>query len=249
MKTISYLFVAALLMMSCKQDAKKESKEQIEPVAQQTPEEPAQDSWEVLFDGSNFDSWHMYNTGQPVSEAWSIEDGAMVLTPGDAAGNIVTDKEYTNFVLSLDWKISEGGNSGIFWGVIEDEKYNEPYQTGPEIQVLDDERHPDAKAGTTHQSGALYDMVSPSEKVVKPAGQWNNCVVEINHITNQGSVSLNGNKIVEFPVHGEAWEAMIADSKFNGWEGFGMYKTGKIGLQYHGDKVSFRNIKIKELTK
>ncbi|WP_417363297.1 3-keto-disaccharide hydrolase [Galbibacter sp.] len=249
MKTISYLFAATLLIMSCKQNTQKENKDQSEPVAEQTQEKPAQESWEVLFDGSNFDSWHMYNTGKPVSAAWSIEDGAMVLTPGDLAGNIVTNKAYTNFVLSLDWKISEGGNSGIFWGVVEDEKYHEPYQTGPEIQVLDDERHPDAKAGTTHQSGALYDMIAPSKKVVKPAGQWNNSVLEINHITNKGSVTLNGTKIVEFPVHGEAWEAMIADSKFKGWEGFGMYKTGKVGLQYHGDKVSFRNIKIKELTK
>lgn len=249
MKTISYLFVAALLLISCKQNTQKESKEKSEPVAEHKHEKQAQDSWEILFDGSNFDAWHMYNTGEPVSEAWSIEDGAMVLTPGDSAGNIVTEKEYTNFVLSLDWKISEGGNSGIFWGVIEDEKFNQPYQTGPEIQVLDDERHPDAKAGTTHQSGALYDMIAPSKKVAKPAGEWNNCVLEINHITNKGSVTLNGTKVVEFPVHGPGWEALIADSKFKGWEGFGAYKTGKIGLQYHGDKVSFKNIKIKELTK
>lgn len=249
MKTISYLFAAALLMISCKQNTQKESKDQTEPMAEQTQEKQAEESWEVLFDGSNFDSWHMYNTDQAVSEAWSIEDGAMVLTPGDLAGNIVTDKAYTNFVLSLDWKISEGGNSGIFWGVVEDEKYREPYQTGPEIQVLDDERHPDAKAGTTHQSGALYDMIAPSEKVANPAGEWNTCVLEINHITNKGSVTLNGTKVVEFPVHGEAWEALIADSKFNGWEGFGMAKTGKVGLQYHGDKVSFKNIKIKEITK
>ncbi|HLV63315.1 DUF1080 domain-containing protein [Galbibacter sp.] len=249
MKTISYLFVTALLLISCKQNTQKQSKEKSEPVAEQTQEKQSQDSWEILFDGSNFDAWHMYNTGEPVSDAWSIEDGAMVLTPGDLAGNIVTKKEYTNFVLSLDWKISQGGNSGIFWGVIEDEKFSEPYQTGPEIQVLDDQRHPDAKAGTTHQSGALYDMIAPSEKVAKPAGEWNNCVIEINHNTNKGSVTLNGTKVVEFPVHGPEWEAMIADSKFKGWEGFGAYKTGKIGLQYHGDKVSFRNIKIKELAK
>lgn len=250
MKTISYVFAATLLMMSCKQNTQKENTDQSEPMAEQTQEMKTQDdSWEVLFDGTNFDSWHMFNTGEPVSEAWAIEDGAMVLTPGDNAGNIVTNKEYTNFVLSLDWKISEGGNSGFFWGVIEDEKYHEPYQTGPEIQVLDDERHPDAKVGASHQAGALYDMIAPSEKVANPAGEWNTCILEINHITNKGSVTLNGTKVVEFPVHGEEWEALIADSKFKGWEGFGMFKTGKIGLQYHGDAVSFKNIKIKELTK
>src|SRR5690606_9528575 len=231
MKTISYLFVTALLLISCKQNTQKQSKEKSEHVAEQTQEKQSQDSWEILFDGSNFDAWHMYNTGEPVSDAWSIEDGAMVLTPGDLAGNIVTKKEYTNFVLSLDWKISQGGNSGIFWGVIEDEKFSEPYQTGPEIQVLDDQRHPDAKAGTTHQSGAPYDMTAPTAKVGTPAGEWNNCVMEINHNTDKASATLNGTKVVEFPVHGPEWEAMIADSKFKGGEGFGAYKRGKIGLQ------------------
>src|SRR5690606_27243202 len=87
MKTISYLFVTALLLISCKQNTQKQSKEKSEPVAEQTQEKQSQDSWEILFDGSNFDAWHMYNTGEPVSDAWSIEDGAMVLTPGDLAGN------------------------------------------------------------------------------------------------------------------------------------------------------------------
>ena len=86
--------------------------------------------------------------------------------------DIVTDKDYTNFVLSLEWKISKGGNSGIFYGISEEEKYGVPYVTGPEIQVLDDDNHPDAKNGTTHQAGALYDMIAPSEKTVKPAEEW-----------------------------------------------------------------------------
>jgi len=236
-----------LSLMACVQKAKEEKREIEAPVEQTAVVE----EWQILFDGHTFNGWHFYN-GEGVSEPWKLEDGAMVFYPPKeypegTSYNIITDREYTNFVLSLEWKVSEGGNSGIFWGVFEDEKFGQPYQTGPEIQVLDNERHPDAKAGTTHQAGALYDMIAPSEKVVKPAGEWNAVELTINHGTNQGWVMLNGTKIVEFPVHGEEWDAMVADSKFADWEGFGAYQTGKIGLQDHGDIVSYRNIKIKPL--
>ena len=203
--------------------------------------------WVSLFDGKTFNGWHGYNM-ERISECWQILDGAMVFTPkeGVKGGNLVTDKEYTNFELSLDWKISEAGNSGIFWGVHEDKKYGQPYSTGPEIQVLDDLRHSDGQY-ETHVAGSLYDMIAPSQLVVKEVGEWNNCIIKVNHELNEGSVTLNGIEIVKFPVHGEEWKNMIANSKFKNWEGFGMYKTGRIGLQDHGDVVSFKNIKIKEL--
>ena len=242
------LLVSVLLLTACGQKAKEQKEEkQMAETTESTPQE----EWEVLFDGSSFDGWHFYNAGE-VATPWKLEEGAMMFYPPEkypegTSYNIVTDNAYTNFVLSLEWKVSEGGNSGIFWGVSEEEKFGQPYQTGPEIQVLDDERHPDAKNGTTHQAGALYDMIAPSEKVVKPAGEWNAVELTINHETNKGSVLLNGTKIVEFPVHGEEWDAMVADSKFADWEGFGAYRTGKIGLQDHGDMVSYRNIKIKKL--
>jgi hypothetical protein len=242
------LLVALIVAFSCKEKAKENTTEE---VAQENTEAVEEPTWTVLFDGSSFDGWHLYNGGE-IGEPWKLEDGAMVYYPPQERKkgevyDIVTDKDYTNFVLSLEWKISEGGNSGIFYGVFEDEKYRAPYATGPEIQVLDDERHPDAKNGTTHQAGALYDMIAPSEKAVKPAGEWNTVELTINHKTNEGSVILNGKKIVEFPVHGPEWDEMVSNSKFNGWEGFGAYKSGKIGLQDHGDVVAYRNIKIKEL--
>jgi len=163
--------------------------------------------------------------------------------------NMVTDREFTNFELSLEWMVTEGANSGIMWGVVEDDNYPEPYYTGPEIQVLDNINHPDAKNGTSHQAGALYDMVSPIKDVVKPLGEWNNYRITINHKTNEGSVVLNGEKIVEFPVNGEAWDTMVANSKFTAWEAFGKSKTGKIALQDHGEAITigYRNIKIREL--
>ena len=209
--------------------------------------------WTSLFDGKTMNGWHQYN-GEGVGPEWSVTDGVMTFQPkenrkwGDGGKNIVTDREFTSFVLSLEWKISEAGNSGIFWGVKESEEFGEPYVTGPEIQILDNERHPDAKANPKfHQAGALYDLVQPTADVCKPAGEWNHVLLTVNHNTNSGSVQLNGTEIVTFPLSGEGWEALVNNSKFKGWKGFGEFKTGKIGLQDHDDRVSFRNIKIKEL--
>jgi hypothetical protein len=249
--SVTVCALAAMSLLSCKDNKNKENNA---PVSETTAMEDDamtsdQGDWKVLFDGKNMDGWHAYNGDKPTQ--WSIEDNALVLTPAEnrsGSENLITDKEYTDFELSLEWKISEGGNSGVLWAVQEDKKYSEPYATGPEIQVLDNERHPDAKAGTTHQAGALYDMIPPSsEKVVKPAGQWNAMTVTIDHKNNIGVVTLNGTQIVEFPVEGDKWKEMISKSKFADWENFGEAKTGKIALQDHGHAVSYRNIKIKEL--
>ena len=203
--------------------------------------------WQKIFDGKTFTGWHNYNkTG--VSDKWKIEDGAMTLTE-KGAGDIVADGTYSNFELELEWKIAEGGNSGIFFGVFEDPKYKTPYMTGPEVQVLDDAKHPDSfvgKAGN-HKAGSLYDMIPPSDlAAVKPAGEWNKAKLVINN--GRAEHYLNGKKIVEYPTSGPEWDAMVAKSKFKGWEGFGKYNAkGKIALQDHGDRVWFKNIRIREL--
>ncbi|WP_127140538.1 3-keto-disaccharide hydrolase [Flagellimonas marinaquae] len=243
------LFVALAVAFACK-DKPKENQEEVQEEMTEVVEEKESD-WITLFDGESFDGWHLYNGGE-VTEPWKLEDGAMVFYPPEerpegASYNLVSDKEFTDFVLTLDWKIAEGGNSGIFWAVKEDEKYGQPYITGPEIQVLDNERHPDAQNGDDRLAGALYDMVPPSKDVTNPAGEWNSVELMINHKTNEGHVMLNGTKIVEFPVQGTGWDQLIADSKFADWEDFAAFTTGKIGLQDHGDMVAFRNIKIKEL--
>lgn len=243
MRKILFLAILAITIASCKQ-VKKESNE----AAPELSEVNKESEWISLFDGTSFDKWRGYLTDGMYPE-WSIEDDAMVFTPGKNGGkNIITKDTFTNFELSLEWKISEGGNSGVFWGVFEDPKYSEAYQTGPEIQVLDNERHPDALVNPKfHQAGALYDMVQPVHDVCKPANEWNLCVLKVNHKTNEGSVTLNGTEIVTFPVHGEQWDKMVENSKFKGWEGFGKHQTGHIGLQDHSDKVSFKNIKIRAL--
>ncbi|WP_289063623.1 DUF1080 domain-containing protein [uncultured Zobellia sp.] len=251
MKNLLLIVCMATVVFGCKDKAEKTQKEmESERIAEAEAEKPPKE-WTLLFDGSSFDGWKEYNK-EGVSENWKIEDGAMVFYPpadrkkGDAF-NLVTEKEYTDFILSLEWKISEGGNSGVFWGVNETPELSEAYQTGPEVQVLDNEKHPDAKNGTTHQAGSLYDMVAPSEDVTKPVGEWNTMVITVNHKEQKGSISLNGTDIVDFPVGNEMWNVMVSKSKFADWDHFGKFTTGKIGLQDHGDKVAFKNIKIKEL--
>ena len=241
----------AAFLFGCKDKTEKsraamESERMAEAKAEKTPQE-----WTVLFDGTSFDGWKEYQSDK-VSDNWKIEDGAMVLhSPKERKKgeqhNLVSKKQFTNFILSLDWKISEGGNSGVMWGVKEDEKYGEPYQTGPEIQVIDNERHPDAKVGPSHQAGALYDMKGASKDVAKPAGEWNNMVITVNHDKNKGSVELNGEEIVTFPLDNDEWNTMVSKSKFADWDGFGKSVHGEIALQDHGNMVSYRNIKIKEL--
>ena len=236
------LITMVYLCVACKQAPKKNTS----TVESNTKER----EWVDLFDGVSFSGWHQFNSSE-MSAAWIIEDGAMVLPDGTGEGkgnNIVTDKEYTNFELSLEWKIVEGGNSGIFWGVKEGEGYETPYQTGPEIQVLDNERHPDSFNNPNfHQAGALYDMVQPSQDACKPAGEWNHVLISINYNTNNASVKLNDVEIVNFPLSGPEWDALVVNSKFKDWKDFAKFKTGKIGLQDHGDGVSYRNIKIREL--
>ncbi|MGB5460600.1 MAG: DUF1080 domain-containing protein [Eudoraea sp.] len=254
MKNILSIMLFAGLLIGCKEKSKNQDAENtVSSDIESTMNAGEENEWTVLFDGTSFDGWHVY-PGKEVPDAWKLEDGAMRLRTDEARTdgnrfNLVTDKEYTDFVLSIEWMVTEGANSGIMWGVFEDPKHLEPYYTGPEIQVLDNINHPDAKNGTTHQAGALYDMIAPSEDVVKPIGEWNTYEITINHKTNEGIVVLNGTKIVEFPVTGEGWDTMVANSKFADWEDFGKYQTGKIALQDHGEVISigYRNIKIKEL--
>jgi hypothetical protein len=246
-----FFILASLIVWGCKDQPSKQTSEMASPEAPASHESTETSTWITLFDGTSMEAWKGYGM-EDLPEHWKIEEGAMVFDPPEtkpegASYNLVTREEYTNFVLSLEWKISEGGNSGIFWGVKEDPKYGQPYETGPEIQVLDNASHPDAKNGTTHQAGALYDMVAPARDVTRPAGNWNLCEITVDYNAGEGKVVMNGEEIVRFPLTDEAWNAMVSKSKFDGWDGFGIFHTGKIGLQDHDDWVAYRNIKIKPL--
>lgn len=207
--------------------------------------QPKKTEWKVLFDGTSTNGWHTY-LKQSISPLWQVEDGALVLT-GKGAGDIVTNDEYGDFELELEWKISEGGNSGIMYHVKEDPQFKATYLTGPEMQVLDNDRHPDAKQGKNgnRTAGSLYDMLPPTAMATKPAGEWNQVKLIVKN--NKAEHWMNGVKIVAYPTSGPAWDQLVENSKFKGWEGFGKYQKGRIALQDHGDKVWYRHIRIKEL--
>jgi hypothetical protein len=201
--------------------------------------------WEVLFDGTSTDHWRGYKKDYLPAE-WVIENGTLTLTK-KGGGYIVTKEEYENFELKLDWKISEGGNSGVLFHVSEDTAYKNVFETGPECQILDDERHPDAKKGNlgTHKAGANYDLQAPLVNAVKPAGEWNSFVLKV----KDGHVQhwLNGKKEQDYQIGSDEWKALVAKSKFSVMPGYGKFKSGHISLQDHGNRVWFRNIMIRRL--
>ena len=241
------IMLITTLLYTCS-STKKENKSNREII------NTTENEWISLSDGNSFSGWHIFKQNA-VNESWAIEDGAFTYVggaDGNSTGNdLISDREFTSFILSIDWKISEGGNSGIFYGVNENSDFNQPYFTAPEIQVIDNNNYDwssgvDSKTAT-RTAGALYDLVGPSKNNAKSFGEWNNYIIEINHNINRGKVSLNGTNIVNFPLSGEEWDEMIKNSKFKDWKEFGIHKTGRIGLQDHGKKVWYKNIKFKEL--
>ncbi len=204
--------------------------------------------WKLLFDGQTMSEWHNYNKGKMESPSkWQVSpDGTIYFNPkaNGTGGDIITNDEYENFELELEWKISNCGNSGIFYNVIEDPVIANAYETGIEMQVLDNVCHPDTKF-PTHQAGDLYDMKAADPVTVKPAGEWNKARIIVNNLEVQ--FWLNGHRVVEFTMFNEEWNEMLSKSKFADWKHFAKSKKGKIALQDHGDKVWYRNIKIRSL--
>ncbi|MHA4894449.1 3-keto-disaccharide hydrolase [Pedobacter sp. PWIIR3] len=199
-----------------------------------------------LFDGKSTSGWHTYGK-TAASTKWKADAGTLHFVPsseGDG-GDLVTDKAYSNFHLKIDWKVAPKSNSGIIFYVQDDpQKYGATYMTGPEMQVLDNDGHPDGKI-TKHRAGNLYDLIQSSSEPVKPVGEWNTAEI----IANKGSLELklNGISVVKTTLWDQNWKELVAKSKFAAWEGFGAFKSGKIALQDHGDEVWYKNIMIKEL--
>ena len=242
MKNFLIAFVLMSFLASCKNDEKKIAKETVVDLT-------TDEDWTYLFDGKSFDGWHTYLI-DTISDQWQIEDEVMFYKPdpdkAQGMNNLVTDKKYKNYELSLEWKISVDGNSGVFYGVLEDEKYVVPYMTAPEIQIRDYSNIADF-TDKEQMSGAIFGIVGIETDVAHKAGEWNHFLIKIDHNENVGSVVLNDKEVAKFPVNGEAWNALVADSKFKDWEGFGITQEGHIGLQDHAHGVWFRNIKIKVL--
>jgi len=195
--------------------------------------------WRLLFDGQTTTGWRNY--GKPaIADGWKAQDGA--LTRVGAGGDIISADEFKNFELTIDWKIEIGGNSGIFWRASEDS--DAIYWNAPEMQVLDDAKHPDGQSPLT-SAGAAYDLYPAPPGHVHPGGEWNSArlVVNGNHVEQW----LNGFKMVEFELGSRDWDSKVAASKFKPHPRFGKNAQGHIGLQDHGNVVAFRNIKIRVL--
>jgi hypothetical protein len=250
-KLFSLLLATAFIFsISCKSTKVGGSKAGANKLTKQEIEE----GWVLLFDGETNNGWKGYNRSD-FPGGWEIVDGTLHCKgsgQGEAGsndgGDIVTTKEFSNFRLKLEWKISEGGNSGIFYLGKEDPKWGKIYHTAPEMQVLDNEKHPDARAGKdgNRQAGSLYDLIPAVPQNAKPVGEWNTVEIEV----FKGSVwhRQNGKTVLEYHLWTDEWNKMVAGSKFPGlnpdWAN--VAKSGVIALQDHGDDVWYRNIKILE---
>lgn len=266
-KTNSLFAIAiALLLVGCKQNKKsKKQQQKTTESVKDTASTKAQDNelsakereegWRLLFDGKTTKGWRGYNKDEFPDHGWVVKNGTLMLKGSGAgeaggAGDIIYDEKFKDFKLSLEWKISKGGNSGILY-LAQEKEGQAIWKSAPEMQILDNKRHPDAKLGENgnRKAGSLYDIIPAEPQNANPVGQWNK--VEI--MVYRGTVvhSMNGEDVVEYHLWTDDWKDMVENSKFKGMEDFlntgGKDHKGYIGLQDHGDKVWFRNIKIKEL--
>ncbi|OKS89262.1 3-keto-disaccharide hydrolase [Mucilaginibacter polytrichastri] len=203
-----------------------------------------QQGWHLLFDGKTTKGWHTY-LKPAASAAWKVEGGVLQLDPNAPdQGDLVTDKEYENYELWIEWKISPEGNSGIIFGVHEDTTLKQTYLSGIEMQVLDNDKAEDNKKAN-HLAGSLYDMKAPSASVAKPAGEWN--TAKISKKDGHLIFWLNGTQIINVQMGSPEWQELLNNSKFKTWTNFAKYPKGKIALQDHGHVVAFRSIEIREL--
>lgn len=228
-------------------------------LAQQKPNtltpQQKQEGWHLLFNGRNLQGWHSYGE-HGVGKDWSVQHGAIQLKkphnakPADFA-DLVTDGEYRNFDLKLEWKAKPCIDSGVMFHVHESPKYSQTYQTGPEMQIADLVcTKPDSRT-LLQRAGDMFGLIAVPYEWVKPAGQWNHYEIKVGH----GHVQyfMDGHKVVDTQLWTPKWKKLVAHSKFAGWPGFAAYHTGNISLQGTEDKgksqvkVWFRNIMVRKL--
>ncbi|HEX6316062.1 MAG TPA: DUF1080 domain-containing protein [Gemmatimonadaceae bacterium] len=203
-----------------------------------TAEEKAA-GWKLLFDGKTTAGWRAYGADSMPS-GWQAVDGSLARV--SRAADIITREQFGDFELTLDWKVERGGNSGVFYRAVEGLEWI--YQGAPEYQILDDSVHRDGRNPLT-SAGANYGLYPAPRGVVRPAGQWNTAriVAKGPHVEHW----LNGQKVVEYEQGSQEWSKLVAGAKFAAWPQYGKAMKGHIGLQEHGGRAEFRNIKIREL--
>jgi hypothetical protein len=206
-------------------------------------------SWTILFDGKDVSKWRGVNSDSFPENGWLVQDGALIRDPAQGSpGDIITREQYGNFELVVEFKITEGANSGIKYYVVEALSAGSRAGIGLEYQILDDDRHPDAKMGIkgNRKVGSLYDLIAaPADKPIKPVGEWN--IARIVAKDMKVEHWLNGKKIVEYKRDDPEFRKLVAESKYKDYSDFGLAQKGHILLQDHGDKVYYRNVKIREL--
>ncbi|GGH01964.1 3-keto-disaccharide hydrolase [Mucilaginibacter phyllosphaerae] len=245
MKKISLILLAAIAISACKGKRPANYQDSASAASAKKGE------WINLLADSTMAGWHTYGKG-PVGAAWHLKDGELHLDASKKAdwqsaggGDIVTDEEYENFDLKVEWKISRAGNSGIMFYVHEDTtQYKYPWQTGPETQIADNKENEDGKL-IKHRAGDLYDLMSIDKEIVNKAGSWNKTEV----IANKGQLTIlvNHEVVLKTTLWDANWKKLIAGSKFKEFPGFGTYKKGRIALQDHGADVWFKKVEIKKL--
>ncbi len=253
--TLLILFVALFLGFTNTASAKKkEGNKGKEALNTLTDQEKAQ-GFVLMFDGKTTEGWRSYNKTTFPSD-WSVEDGALRLKgsgngeagSGNGGDLVFGNQKFSNFALRLEWKISEGGNSGIFY-LAQEVPGKEIWRNAPEMQVLDNDRHPDAMLGKdgNRQAGSLYDLIPAKPQNAKPAGEWNS--IEI--ICYQGTIvhKMNGATVLEYHLWTPEWNELVKHSKFPTYnpDWANVAKEGVIGFQDHGNDVWYRNIRIRKL--
>jgi hypothetical protein len=195
--------------------------------------------WRPLFDGRTTAGWRGYRQAAAPA-GWQVVDGA--LTRVAEGGDLITDEQFDSFELELEWNVAPGGNSGIFYHVVEDSTLSYVWQTGTEMQVLDNQRHADGRSAHT-SAGSNFALYPPTRDVTRAAGEWNaaRLVVSGNHVEHW----LNGEKIVEYELGSPEWQERVRASKFAEMPRYAQLRRGHIALQDHGDRVSYRNIRIR----
>jgi len=195
------------------------------------------DGWRPLFDGHSTAAWRGYRRPD-VPAGWQVVDGA--LTRVEPAGDLVTVEQFGDFELAFEWQIAPGGNSGVMFHVSED--HEAPWETGPEYQILDDAAHRDGLDPRT-SAGANYALHTPEADEARPAGEWNEArlVVRGPHVEHW----LNGAKLLEYELWSDDWSQRVAASKFGAMPDYGTRPRGHIVLQDHGDRVAYRNIRVR----
>ena len=209
--------------------------------ARESEEADSDDGWTFLFDGTSLDAFRGY-AHEKIGAGWKIEDGALVFDGKSGGGDIITRDRFADFELRFEWKISPGGNSGVMYRV----SLGDPatYFSGPEYQILDDSAHHDGRNSAT-SAAALYGLYVPQNKRLQPVGEWNTAriVVDGNRVEHW----LNGEKVVQAEIGSKDWNRRVEASKFKAWNKFGKNRQGHIAFQDHGNRVSYRNIRIRKI--